>query len=255
MKQFVSLVGAIGFVVSSFAQDPCLVITTAKTTSLIFPFPIKHVDRGTKDVLVQKVKEAENILLVKAAIADFPETNLSVVTGDGSVYSFVVTYEKQPVTTIYQVPVLSRTSVETYAKNLLDNPKMISGIRSHKWDMLAMVSGIYIKDKVLYYQISLANQSTLDYDIDYLRFYIRDIRKSNRTAIQETNLSPLYIAGNTSEVKAQGRTTVVVALDKFSIPDGKCLQIELGEKNGGRNLSLKVKNKKILRAITLPDVK
>ena len=74
----------------AMAQYVRLDITTDKTTSLIFPFTVVHVDRGTKEVLVQKVKNAENILMVKAASRAFAETNLSVVTDDGSIYSFVV---------------------------------------------------------------------------------------------------------------------------------------------------------------------
>lgn len=54
MKQFVSFLCAMGMLVTSLAQGPCLSITTDKTTSLIFPYPITHVDRGTKDVLVEQ---------------------------------------------------------------------------------------------------------------------------------------------------------------------------------------------------------
>ena len=67
MKRFVLLICGCWIIVSAFSQIPSLAIATDKTTSLIFPFPIRHVDRGTKDVLVQQVKEATNILLVKAA--------------------------------------------------------------------------------------------------------------------------------------------------------------------------------------------
>ncbi len=87
MKRIVGLMCACMVAVSGMAQTS-LTITTDKTTSLIFPFPIRHIDRGTKDILVQQVKEADNILLVKAAAKDFPETNLSVVTG-GREYLFI----------------------------------------------------------------------------------------------------------------------------------------------------------------------
>ncbi len=43
-------------------------------------------------LLVAQVKEADNILLVKAAATNFSETNLSVVTSDNSMYTFAVTY-------------------------------------------------------------------------------------------------------------------------------------------------------------------
>jgi uncharacterized protein DUF4138 len=48
---------------------------------------------------------------------------------------------------------------------------------------------------------------------------------------------------------------IVFAINKFTIPDRKYLSIEINEKNGGRNLSLKLKNRIIMEAIPLPDLK
>ena len=121
--------------------------------------------------------------------------------------------------------------------------------------MSVIVEGIYIKDDVIYYQIQLDNQSPIDYDIDLLRFYIRDKKKGKRTAIQETELKPLYIAGNTSKVKGNNHNIIVVSLEKFTIPDAKYLTIQIMEKNGGRHLLMKVSNKKIIEAICLPDLR
>lgn len=235
------------------AQQP-LSITTDKTTSLIFPFPIKHVDRGTKDVLVQPVKENEKILLVKAAARQFAETNLSVVTSDGNVYSFVVTYKDHPDLLIYELPVNTKASISTYANGILDNKADVKGIRDRSWNMEASIIGIYIKDDVIYYQLLLSNRSPIDYDIDVLRFYIRDKKKGNRTAAQENDCVPLYIAGNNKQVKAYNFSVVVVALEKFTIPDAKLLRVQLMEKNGGRHLQLRVSNTKIVKAVLLPDL-
>jgi hypothetical protein len=240
--------------VSAMAQTSSLQITTDKTTSLIFPFPIRHVDRGTQDVLVQPVKEADNILLVKAASTRFPETNLSIVTGDGSVYSFKVNYTDQPDNWVYYLPELRKSTVATYANGILDNQRRMRGIRASKWDMSASVLGIYIKDDVMYYQIMLCNHSPIDYDIDLLKFYIRDKKKSKRTAIQESELTPLHISGNTRKVSAYNFSMIVVAVDKFTIPDAKYLAIQMMEKNGGRHLLMKVNNRHIVRAVSLPDL-
>ena len=233
MKQIVCLICVIGLTLTVFAQTSSLCIATDKTTSLIFPFAIKHVDRGTKDVLVQPVKEADNILLVKAATNNFSETNLSVITSDGSVYSFAVC-SGNPESWIYHLPVQSKVAISTYANGILDNPKTMNGIKDNNWDMFASVTGIYIKEKEIYYQLCLENQSPIDYDIDFLRFYIRDKKKGKRTATQENELVPQYIAGNTKQVRANDRSIIVVALDKFTIPDAKYLVIQIGEKNGGK---------------------
>ena len=254
MKQFVWLLMVSVLFVSVKAQTS-LCISTEKTTSLVFPFSILHVDRGTQSVLAQPVKESPTILLVKAASKGFPETNLSVVTEDGSIYSFMVCYDSNPVKWVYHLPVNKTATLATYANVIIDNPKTIGGIKDHKWDMQARISGIYIKGDVIYYQLSLANQSPVDYDIDVLRFYIQDKKKGKRTAVQENDLKPLYVAGNTSQVKANSNSVIVIALDKFTIPDAKYLAVQVMEKNGGRHLFMKINNRKIMQATTLPDLK
>src|SRR5688500_12231389 len=110
MKRFVSFSFALFFMATSLGQTQDvfeLAIAANKTTSLVFPFAIRHVDRGTRDVVVEQVQDADNLLLVKAAAVDFPATNLSVVTADGQVYSFSVLYATDPSVMVYQLPVLS----------------------------------------------------------------------------------------------------------------------------------------------------
>ncbi|MDQ6889963.1 MAG: DUF4138 domain-containing protein [Bacteroidota bacterium] len=254
MKQFVCLISASWLFVSAMAQTS-LCITTDKTTSLVFPFAIRHVDRGTKSVLAEPVKEAPNILLIKAASKNFPETNLSVITDDGSVYSFAVCYESSPSIWVYKLPVNQKPTVSTYANAILDNGQTMYGINDRKDNMIAEIAGIYIKGDVLFYQLRLTNRSHVDFDIDQLRFYIRDKKKNKRTAIQENELKPLYAAGNASQVKAHRTTVIALALDKFTIPDSKYLAIQITEKNGGRHLFIKIKNSKIMKATELPDLK
>lgn len=235
-----------------FAQTS-LTIATDKTTSLIFPFPIKYVDRGTKDVIVQPVKEDERILLVKAASKQFAETNLSVVTGDGHVYEFTVNYAAQPSMLVLHLPPSKKATVASYANMILNNPsKRI--IKVEHAGIVTKLSGIYVKDDIIYYQLQIHNHSPLDYDIELLKFHIVDKKKGKRTALQENELVPIYVAGNKSKVKAYSYSVVTVALEKFTIPDAKFLGIQLMEKNGGRHFNLRVYNNQILKAKVLADL-
>ena len=143
----------------------------------------------------------------------------------------------------------------TYSNGILDNPKTLRGIKDKKYNMKSSVIGIYIKENVIYYQLYIENNGPVDYDIDLLRFYIKDKKKSKRTAVQENEQKPLYIAGNISKVKAGEISVIVFALDKFTIPDKKYLAVQIMEKNGGRHFLMKVNNKKIMKAIVLPDLK
>ena len=237
---------------AAFAQQP-LSISTEKTTSLIFPFPIKYVDRGTRDILVQPVKEDERVLLVKAASKQFAETNLSVVTGDGNVYEFTVNYTPQPSVLVLHLPPNKKATISAYANAILNNPpRRISKVEHGA--VITKLSGIYIKDDVIYYQLEIHNHSPLDFDIELLKFFITDKKRSKRSSVQENELVPLYVAGNRSKVKAYNFSVIVVALDKFTIPDAKFLRIQLMEKNGGRHFNLKVYNGQILKARMLPEL-
>ena len=254
MKRLVCMICCCWLFVSAMAQTS-LCISTEKTTSLVFPFSILHVDRGTKDILVQQVQEAKNILLVKEGLKDFPETNLSVFTSDESVYTFQVYYQPVLTTWTYYLPANKKAKMATYASGILDNKRTLKGVRDNSWDIDAAVIGVYIKDDIMYYQLRIINNSPVDYEIEVLRFYIRDKKKSKRTAVQENELKPLQISGNIKQVKAFSRTVAVVALQKFTIPDKKFMGIQIMEKNGGRHLSMKLGNKDILKAIPLPDLR
>jgi len=255
MKRLVCLICGCWLFVSAIAQTSALCISTDKTTSLVFPFSIRHVDRGTKDILVQQVKEADNILLVKASAKNFSETNLSVVTVDGSVYTFVINYEEKPAIWVFNLPENKKTTMTTYANGILDNRRTLWGVRDNSWNIDVAVIGTYIKDDIIYYQLRIKNNSPIDYDIEVLRFYIRDKKKGKRTAVQENELKPLYVSGNIAQVKSFNQNIIVIALDKFTISDKKFMGIQIMEKNGGRHLMMQLNNKDILKAIPLPDLR
>ncbi|GHT55420.1 hypothetical protein FACS189446_6680 [Bacteroidia bacterium] len=75
-----------------------LEITFNKTVHIIFPARIRYVDLGSSDLLAAKADGVENVLRVKAAVQGFKkESNLSVITEDGSYYTFNVKYADEPV--------------------------------------------------------------------------------------------------------------------------------------------------------------
>lgn len=255
MKKLCCLISGSLICIYLYAQAIPLGISKDKTISLIFPFDIRHVDRGTKEVLVQQVKDANNVLLVKALSEDLKETNLSVLTIDGSIYAFDVHYNSKPAITVVHLQVNRQQTIETYASGILDNPRTIKKLTAKKAGILFRIDGLYIKENVSYCQFMIKNNSNINYDVELIRFAFKDKKKMKRTAIQEIEIKPLYIAGKHHTVKAKSGNVVVVALDKFTIPDAKYFAIQLFEKNGGRHLLLKINNERIMHSIVLPDLR
>lgn len=239
-----------------------LPITFYKTTNLVFPYAIKSVDRGCRDILAQKAKGVDNILQVKAGKLGFDQTNLTVITADGKLYSYILNYTDTP--SVLNIRFSNTTAVhpEAFFSNVSINEAQIQadadtvatakgtihGIMDKSYGMKMKMSGLYIKGDVLFCRINVQNRSNINYGIDQLRFYIRDQKKSKRTATQELEVTPLYVKGDTSVIAGQTEKVFVYALPKFTIPDKKYLAIEVMEKSGGRHLKIQVYNKTIVRA-------
>lgn len=241
-----------------------LAITFNKTTSIVFPAVIKSVDRGSRDVMAQKAKGVENILQLKAAREGFPETNLTVITADGEIHQFTINYSKEPGRLVVTLPSMEEKDIgvvplifetdmteadmEKYAKQIISSKRTIRFINQGNNKIHLSLTGIFIKENVIFYHFRMKNQSNINYDVDYLRFYIRDKTKIKRTASQEVEMKPIHVHGNGSTIKGRSAENVVYALEKFTIPGAKRLVIEMFERNGGRHLNLSIKNKTIVNA-------
>lgn len=247
---------------TTIIQPYHLFITNNKTTSLIFPYRIRSVDRGSQDVLAQKADGVENILFIKAGKEAFAQTNLSVITADGKFYSFLLDYEANPSslslsftkdsalqeTVLSQLTGINEATMQILSERIAKDKRSILHFRTNKYKMQFRLRGIYIKNEVLYFKLEVQNRSNISYNIEMLRFFIKDEIRSKRTASQEIEIQPVFISGDTSVVREQSKTILVYALPKFTIPDRKFLFVQLMERNGGRNLHLNMLNRSIVKA-------
>jgi conjugative transposon TraN protein len=237
-----------------------LQIGYSKTTSIIFPYAIKSIDKGSPDVLMQKAKGVENILLVKAAKENFNQTNLTVVTADNRLYVFVLNYDescpdlniKADNTAVVSGNILfsmendNQKKIEHYASLALSKKKKLEGLKRSRFEMKLNVTGIFIHQDLLYFRFVLGNNSKINYEIDQLRFFIRDRKKSKRTASQEIEVIPLYSTSASSVIPDKSEVNIVYAVSKFTIPEKKYLTIQLIEKNGGRHIEIDIKNNDLI---------
>jgi len=261
------LLGAV--IMSGYGQDKVmgtmlLGAGTAKTTNLVFPYPIISGVRGSRDIMTQKAKGVENVLLLKANKEEFEETSLSVVTSDGSIYSFLVAPSPYPELSInikdaiptgnklaaLEKPAGNSSRIQDAAKIIADKQAFYN-VKDKSFDVSITLKGIYIHEDVLFFQLGLSNNSSIAYDISQFRLFIRDKKKAKRTAEQELEQQPIWINGNTRKIIGHSEQVVVVAIPKFTIPDKKLLVLQVQEQDGGRNLSLELSNKKIIKAKAL----
>jgi conjugative transposon TraN protein len=242
-----------------------LQITSNKTSSVIFPQSISSVDRGSTDILAQKAKGVDNVLQIKGARMKFPTTNVTVITSEGRLYEFEVVYADDPAMLILAVddagklvqsegtPMFfsedfTKSQLENVSKAIIALDRNVSVKSNTSYRVSVELAGVYVENNTLLFHVRLINESGLNYDVESFRLYIRDKQKMKRTATQEIEVTPIHSVGDSKSIQGNSTNNIVLAVNKFTIPDAKRFVIEITEKNGGRHLTMQLKNKLIVSA-------
>ena len=255
-----------------------LEVTFDKTVHILFPSAVKYVDLGSTDIIAGKSDGVENVVRVKAAVEGFSEeTNFSVITSDGTFYSFIVVYADQPALLNINMdqwkagehpvaggggvqvaelgtedPALVRKVMYTiYQRNRRD----VKHIGSREFGMTALLRGIYVHRDLLFLHISLANASNVPFDVDFIRFRIVDKKVAKRTAQQETTIEPVRTYSALTRIEGQSSGRMVYAFGKITIPDDKFLEVEIYEKDGSRHQRFHIENADLVAARLIERLK
>lgn len=258
-----------------------LEVTYDKTTHIIFPSAVRYVDLGSPNLVAGKADGAENVIRVKAVVKNFrDETNMSVITESGSFYTFNVKYADEPLLLniemkdfIHDGSKVNRpnNALDIYLKELgsespklvqlinksihKENKRHVKHIGSKAFGIQYLLRGIYTHNGLLYFHTQVRNQSNVPFEVDFVTFKIVDKKVMKRTAIQEQIIFPLRAYNYATLVAGNKDERTVFTFDKFTIPAGKVLVVELNEKSGGRHQSFTVESEDIVRAKVINELK
>jgi conjugative transposon TraN protein len=272
-------------------------ISATKTTHIIFPSKIREFDAGTDYVLAQVPENVTNVLRVKAngqtafcAPGSTAETNMTIITDDGNLYSFLVRHQPDPevlninmannqpadepnpqmhsLSRANHVPVLltngkanaqnakpadlSPTELRHDSERIYERKGFIRRIKAKKQGISSRLMGLYVHGKVMYLQLAFQNKTDIDYDVDFIKFYVRDRDKLKRMAAQEVELQPYTTyPAEVRTLKANTKQQAIFALPLRTLSDDKVLEIELYERDGGRHLKYQADSNELIKAKSL----
>lgn len=258
-----------------------LEVTYDKTVHILFPAAVRYVDLGSPNLIAGKADGAENVIRVKATVKNFHnETNMSVITEDGSFYTFNVKYSDEPLLLnvemadfLHDGSAVNRpnNAQEIYLKELgsespmlvhlimksvhRENRRIVKHIGCKRFGIQYVLKGIYVHNDLLYLHTEIRNSSNVPFDVDYISFKVVDKKVAKRTAIQEQVLFPVRAFNYAVRVAGKESERTVFCLPKFTIPDDKQLVVELCEKNGGRHQSFIVENEDLVLARVINELK
>nr|WP_317340778.1 DUF4138 domain-containing protein [Phocaeicola coprocola] len=77
----------------------------------------------------------------------------------------------------------------------------------------------------------------------------------NGTAIQERILQPLRAYNQITWIKGHREERSIFALEQFTLPEDKRLEVTLYERNGGRTMTFYMENEDLIRAKNIDNLK
>lgn len=255
----------ITFILAMHATGQTIELMEDKVTQLIFPAPVKTIKGGfiPDDFIYEK---QENVLYIQP-VASFPESNLNVITDDGLYYTFTIKYNQS--TQIFnhiigeeqaiygqkkkQETESDETKTEeqsnTIASRVMAEPGTLFSRNAIRYKKTYMyLKGVYINQDKLYLRLLFENKSNIQYDFEYIAFYIKEKKQRKNATQEQVQMIPESIYKESKVIPANGETEMLYSFPKFTIGKDKILCIDMIEKGGERNLSLQLDNSILLNA-------
>jgi conjugative transposon TraN protein len=112
------------------------------------------------------------------------------------------------------------------------------------------LNNLYVLYDHFFVDISVENESNINFDIDQIRFKVEDEKITKATNFQQLEINPKYQSNNDKSFTTTYRNVFV--FEKFTFPDDKVFTIEIAENQiSGRADVLKIKYKDVLNAAKL----
>jgi len=240
-----------------------------KNVALFFPNPIRQGITGADNFVFTYNREKEQyfgLLQAKPGNA----SNLLVINTNGSIFSYIVSYREQLEKLNYFVPqsesigfeqpkftersdstnvanlFMDKTFYyERFCSYLLTRKQKIGSIHKRKNGIVLSLENIVFDKEELYFVIKIENKSSLDYDLNFLDISTQTRKQGKKKSLQRISQFPNFKYGVPTKVAENQIKRMVYVLPKFSLSNDKMVVLELNEKNGERNLKLKLSNKYI----------
>lgn len=240
-----------------------------KNVALFFPEPIRQGITGSDNFVFTYNREKEQYFgLLQAKPGK--ESNLLVVNRNGSIFSYIVRYKKQLSKFNYFIPLsnsignekpLVSDSIQTatvkdsidnrtyyyhkFCSYLLNRNQRIGRIKKRNEGIVLSVENIVFDKEELYFVIQIENNSTLDYDLNFLNLSIETRQKGKKKSLQSLYQEPIYKHHLPSKIAEDKMIRFVYVLPKFSLSNDRRAILELNEKDGERNIELKISHRYI----------
>lgn len=237
-------------------QSHCfqVIANNSNTTEIFLPGNVVYCRQGNEEVF--GVEYYNNMVKINTTFEKFMPSNLFVVDKDNNTYEITIVNDVA-LTYSYNFDD-GRSYVAHIDANSLEMEKLINKLHLKKRNIFSLgviknkfefsLANLYVNGDFMFFVFDIKNFSNIDYDVDFVKCFIRDQKKMKNAIQQEVQYDPVQEKDFTKRILGKSTNRFVLAFNKFTIPDDKVFEIEMFEKGGGRHMKLSVLNEYILSA-------
>lgn len=257
----------------NYMAESAIELSSVRTSHLSYSSNEKVIDVavGIDSIIANKIADFNNVVIAKR-VGDFDAfetTSLHIVTKDSKnrirIYPHIISANENPAIVnltidnddedkaTFSNASMNEVEMEAYGQAVVKKGVVLNNIGVSENKMLFSLCGLFIKDDVLMFHLYLQNNSKIDYEIDFIRSYIQNKKKSKKQTYQDDEKIPIYIYKSKNSDIVDGETgySAVFFFKRFTVPDKHQFYFEIFEKNGGRHLKFTASNREILSAKTI----
>ncbi len=280
MKILISILLFLSAVSSVCAQQgviskkelPSFHISKDLSVHFISPEPIQYVDISTNDIVGDI--PVDNVLRVKYFPDSLDRQNFypgkpgTVVTIAGqsfmAQYNLVYTTDDKSSWLNTRIEILpehmqplefsentmAEQEMRTFAMEVIRQKRTYRNVAAKALGMTAWLNNIFSSGDYVFVDVSFKNSTRIKYDIDQLRFRLRDKRITKATNVQDLELKPVFALYHNPYFQRRYRNVFV--FKKFTYPGNKVLSVRMAEEQiSGRTIELNIDYSDLLNADTL----
>lgn len=241
----------------------------SKNVALFFPEPIRQGITGSENFVFTYNREKEQYFgLLQAKPGK--ESNLLVINRNGSIFSYIVRYKTLLSKLNYFIPMAnsignekpkvansiqtepSKKSIDNntyyyqkFCAYLLDRRQYLGRYIRRNDGVILRLENIVFDKEELYFVIQIRNNSTLDYDLNFLNLSIETRQKGKKKSLQRLYQKPIFKHHLPSKIVVNETVRFIYVMPKFSLSNDRMVILELNEKDGERNIDMKISHKYI----------
>ncbi len=238
--------------------------------ALFFPANIRQGIVGSQNfVFTYNREEGQTLGLLKAKKGD--DSNLLVITTDGDIYSYIISYaeelnvlnhfiglserignEKRKTSSIAKTPDSARRQMEpikeikpqTKESELTNNCQKLlqlperKNIVERKHGLSLAIKNLVYEDDLVYLQMEIKNSSGINFEIGALEIFKVNGNQKKKSSYQELQIKPIYNYHLPKTVKYASTNRLVYVLPKFTFSDSERIMVRLIESKGSRSMKL-----------------